>query len=43
MLSLALELGAGPVSWPAAVEIERGAQMWSMARRGGQGWKGAAR
>jgi len=41
-LSLTVELGAGPVSWPAAVEIERGAQMWSMARKGGQGWKGAA-
>jgi len=25
------------------LEIERGAQMWSMARKGGQGWKGAAR
>jgi enoyl-CoA hydratase len=36
--SLALELGAGPVSWPAAVEIERGAQMWSMARKGREGW-----
>ncbi len=23
--------------------VERGAQMWSMARKGGQGWKGAAR
>jgi enoyl-CoA hydratase len=40
-LSLTLELGSGPVSWPAAVEIERGAQMWSMARKGQQGWKGA--
>src|ERR1700751_878811 len=28
--SLTLELGSAPVSWPAAVEIERGAQMWSM-------------
>jgi enoyl-CoA hydratase len=36
--SLGLELGAGPVSWPAAVEIERGAQMWSMARKGREGW-----
>ncbi|HTU73678.1 MAG TPA: enoyl-CoA hydratase/isomerase family protein [Trebonia sp.] len=36
--SLALELGAGPVSWPAAVEIERGAQMWSLARKGSAGW-----
>jgi enoyl-CoA hydratase len=36
--SLALELGAGPVSWPAAVEIERGVQMWSLARKGSAGW-----
>jgi enoyl-CoA hydratase len=36
--SLALELAAGPVSWPAAVEIERGAQMWSLARKGSAGW-----
>lgn len=33
-----LELGAGPVPWPAAVEIERGAQMWSLARKGREGW-----
>lgn len=36
--SLTLELGAGPVSWPAAVEIERGMQMWSLARKGREGW-----
>jgi enoyl-CoA hydratase len=36
--SLTLELGAGPVSWPAAVEIERGTQMWSLARKGREGW-----
>ena len=36
--SLTLELGSGTVSWPAAVEIERGAQMWSMARKGRDGW-----
>jgi enoyl-CoA hydratase len=36
--SLTLELGASPASWPAAVEIERGAQMWSMARKGREGW-----
>jgi enoyl-CoA hydratase len=40
--SLTLELGAGPVSWPAAVEIERGAQMWSMARKGREGWDKAS-
>ena len=37
-LSLTLELGSGPVSWPAAVEIERGAQMWSLARKGSEAW-----
>lgn len=37
--SLALEIGAGMVSWPAAVEIERGVQMWSMARKGRAGWR----
>lgn len=36
--SLTLELGAGTVPWPAAVEIERGAQMWSLARKGRAGW-----
>jgi enoyl-CoA hydratase len=36
--SLTLELGAGTVPWPAAVEIERGAQMWSMGRKGRAGW-----
>lgn len=36
--SLALELGSGPVTWPAAVEIERGVQMWSLARKGQGGW-----
>jgi enoyl-CoA hydratase len=36
--SLTLELGSGTVSWPAAVEIERGAQMWSLARKGREGW-----
>jgi enoyl-CoA hydratase len=36
--SLTLELGSGPVCWPAAVEIERGAQMWSLARKGREGW-----
>jgi len=36
--SLMLELGDGPVSLPAAVEIERGAQMWSLARKGSAGW-----
>jgi enoyl-CoA hydratase len=37
--TLTLEFGSGPVSWPAAVEIERGAQMWSLARKGREGWE----
>jgi enoyl-CoA hydratase len=41
--SLTLELGSGPVSWPAAVEIERGAQMWSLARKGREGWDRTAK
>jgi enoyl-CoA hydratase len=36
--SLTLELGGVPVTWPAAVEIERGAQMWSLGRKGREGW-----
>jgi enoyl-CoA hydratase len=36
--SLTLEFGAGPVLWPVGVEIERGAQMWSLARKGSAGW-----
>jgi enoyl-CoA hydratase len=36
--SLMLELGGAPVTWSAAVEIERGAQMWSLARKGQEGW-----
>ena len=30
--SLRLELGPPPVSWAAALEIELGAQMWSLRR-----------
>lgn len=30
--SLDLELGPAALPWPAAVEVERGVQMWSMAR-----------
>jgi len=41
--SLALQLGTGPVPWQAAVEIERGAQMWSLARKGSAGWNGNPR
>ncbi|MEQ4722878.1 enoyl-CoA hydratase-related protein [Nonomuraea sp. B19D2] len=35
--SATLEL-APAVPWAAAVEIERGMQMWSLARKGRQGW-----
>lgn len=40
--SFRAELGPPPVSWPAALEMERGVQMWSQRRRqllaqGGQG------
>lgn len=37
--SLQLELGTA-VSWAQALEIERGAQMWSMARKGEEAWSG---
>ena len=37
--SASMELGPNAVSWSAAVELERGVQMWSMARRGDVGWK----
>ncbi|WP_198020153.1 enoyl-CoA hydratase/isomerase family protein [Nocardioides sp. J54] len=42
--SLQLELGA-PVGWAQALEVERGAQMWSMARKGEDAWnsRGPAR
>jgi enoyl-CoA hydratase len=36
--SAALQLGPPAVSWGAAVELERGAQMWSMARKGSRDW-----
>jgi enoyl-CoA hydratase len=36
--SAVLELGPNAVSWAAAIELERGVQMWSMARKGGAGW-----
>jgi enoyl-CoA hydratase len=40
--SAGLELGPNAVSWAAAVELERGVQMWSMARKGGAGWQSRA-
>lgn len=33
VLSMRQELGPPGVSWPAAVDMERGAQMWSLRRR----------
>lgn len=36
--SARLELGPPGVPWPAAVEIERGVQMWSMGRKGEAAW-----
>jgi len=33
-----LELGPAAVSWAAAIELERGVQMWSLGRKGGAGW-----
>ncbi|WP_431907497.1 enoyl-CoA hydratase-related protein [Nonomuraea jabiensis] len=36
--SATLELGPPAVSWPSALEIERGMQMWSLGRKGSQGW-----
>ncbi|MEU1525453.1 enoyl-CoA hydratase-related protein [Nocardia rhamnosiphila] len=38
MASARLELGPPAVSWSSAVEIERGVQMWSMARKGQASW-----
>lgn len=37
--SFALELDTA-ASWAQALEIERGAQMWSMARKGEEAWSG---
>ena len=38
-LSADLELGPTAVPWLAALEVERGAQMWSFGRKGEEGWK----
>ncbi|WP_238422207.1 enoyl-CoA hydratase-related protein [Gordonia sp. 'Campus'] len=38
MASVRLELGPPAVTWDSAIEIERGTQMWSMARKGEQNW-----
>jgi enoyl-CoA hydratase len=36
--SARLELEDPGLSWPAAVEVERGMQMWSLGRKQSQGW-----
>jgi enoyl-CoA hydratase len=36
--SASLELEEPGLSWPAAVELERGVQMWSLGRKGRAGW-----
>lgn len=36
--SAELELGPGAVQWDAAVELERGVQMWSLGRKSEAGW-----
>jgi enoyl-CoA hydratase len=36
--SATLELGPPAVTWSAAIEVERGVQMWSFGRKGGAGW-----
>lgn len=33
-----LELENPGLTWPAAVELERGVQMWSLGRKGREGW-----
>ena len=38
MTSARLELGPPAISWPSALEIERGVQMWSMSRKGKASW-----
>ncbi|MBF0662068.1 enoyl-CoA hydratase-related protein [Rhodococcus sp. (in: high G+C Gram-positive bacteria)] len=38
MTSARLELGPPAVNWESALEIERGVQMWSMARKGRTSW-----
>ena len=34
-----LELGPAAVPWAAAIELERGVQMWSLGRKGEAGWR----
>ncbi|CAM5642633.1 putative enoyl-CoA hydratase echA14 [Streptomyces pilosus] len=36
--SASMELEEPGISWPAAVELERGVQMWSLGRKGREGW-----
>ena len=34
-----LELGPAAVPWAAAIEVERGVQMWSLSRKGDAVWR----
>lgn len=43
MNSAKLQLGPQALPWAASLEVERGAQMWSMARKGQNGWTGQRR
>jgi enoyl-CoA hydratase len=36
--SASIELASAAVPWEAAIEVERGVQMWSLARKGEAGW-----
>ena len=36
--SVQLELGPPAISWEQSLEVERGAQMWSMGRKGDEAW-----
>ena len=36
--SARIELESPGLSWPAAIEVERGMQMWSLGRKQSQGW-----
>jgi enoyl-CoA hydratase len=38
-----LELGPAAVPWAAAIELERGVQMWSLGRKGEAGWSTPAK
>ena len=43
MNSARLQLGPQALPWAASLEVERGVQMWSMARKGQKGWTSSQR